>query len=75
MKSQRTGTVEDTFPIEGSILGQSHTQGRNHAPERDRSSTGSQSHKPSIAAVGQVIQEPAVRQAPRSCLQDSHLNS
>lgn len=41
MKSQRTGTVEDTFPIEGSILGQSHTQGRNHAPERDRSSTGS----------------------------------
>ena len=77
MKSQRTGTVQGTSPIERRSLGHSNTQGRNRGPERDRSSARSQSHESSTAAVGRVIQEPAAtaRQPPRSCMQGSHLGS
>lgn len=76
IESQRTRrTVQDTSPTEGSSMGQSNAQGRNHTPERD--SAGSPSHESSIAAVGRVMEQPAAtaRQPPRSRMQGSHLGS
>lgn len=64
------GAAQGTSPTEGSSLWHSSIRGKNRALGKDRSSTGSKSHK------GWVTREPAAtaRPPPRSCTQGSYLS-